>query len=116
MHMLGDPAGWKYALRTALCAGIFLAFRPWRWYPAPRIRCFLSAFAVGVAVFVIWIFPETRWFSRVPALQDFYLRYLMLPFGKLPDPLDSLPYAPETAGFSGAPSCTAGCSASSFSR
>jgi uncharacterized protein len=99
MHMLGDPAGWKYALRTALCAGIFLAFRPWRWYPAPRIRCFLPAFAVGVAVFFIWVFPETRWFARFPALQDFYLRYLMLPFGKPPDPLDSLPYAPENAGW-----------------
>ena len=31
-HMLGDPEGWKYAVRSAICLGLFVWLRPWRWY------------------------------------------------------------------------------------
>ena len=100
MQMLGDPAGWKYAVRTGLCAGLFLWLHPWTGYPALKIRNLPLAFAVGVAVFIAWIGMQTEWMGmRAPALQDLYLRYAVFPWGRLPDPLKTFPYAPEICGW-----------------
>lgn len=100
MHMLGDPAGWKYAVRTALCAGAFLWLRPWAGYPGLKIRNLPLAFAVGLLVFVAWVGMETAWMgARFPAWQDAYVRYAVLPWGRpREDPLGAA-YAPETAGW-----------------
>ncbi|MBN1269474.1 MAG: CAAX prenyl protease-related protein [Kiritimatiellae bacterium] len=102
MHMLGDPAGWKYAARSVVCLGLFLWLRPWRWYPPPRIRCFPFAAAVGVVVFGLWVVMETSWAGRWPGLQSLYLRWAVLPLGKVPEPLSVFPYAPETGGWGAA--------------
>lgn len=100
MQMLGDAAGWKYAVRTVVCAGLFLALRPWAGYPVLKIRNLSLAFTAGVAVYAIWVGPQTGWLAqRFPALQDFYLRYAVLPWGRHPDPLTSFPYAPEVCGW-----------------
>ena len=32
MQMLGEAAGWKYALRSVICLGLFLYLKPWQWY------------------------------------------------------------------------------------
>ncbi len=99
MHMLGDPAGWKYAVRSVTCLGLLVWLRPWRWYGGLRIRNLIPAFAVGVAVFIAWVGPESAWMDRWPAAKDLYLRWAVLPFGKLPEPLTQFPYAPETCGW-----------------
>jgi uncharacterized protein len=97
MHMLGDPSGMTYAIRTVVCVGIFLGLRPWRWYPAFQLRNLPISVAVGIAVFVIWVFPESPWMPAV--LRDFYMKHLMLPFFKLPEPLTEFVYAPEVCGW-----------------
>lgn len=99
MQMLGDPAGWKYAVRAVLSLGLFLGLRPWRWYGAPRMRGMLLAVPAGVFVFAIWVLPESPWMGRVPALQEFYLRWAVMPFGALPEPVEATPYAPAVCGW-----------------
>ncbi len=102
MPLLGDPSGWNYAIRTVVCLALLIGLRPYRHYPALRIRNLPLAFAVGIAVFVVWVFPESPWMERhAPAAHEFYRRYLvgLWPFGRLPEPLKKFPYAPETAGW-----------------
>ena len=99
MHKLGDPAGWKYALRSAACLAVFVAFRPWRWYPKPDWRHLPLALLAGVAVFVVWIAPETGFAARLPRLQQAYLLWGVMPPGKVPEPLTVLPYAPQVCGW-----------------
>lgn len=77
---------WSYALKSVLCAGLFLWYRPWQWYPACRWRNLPLALLAGVAVAVLWILPETPWaHAAFPALQEFYHRWLILWPGALPD-------------------------------
>ena len=103
---------WCYAIKTALCAGLLVWFKPWRYYPAPRLRCVALAIAVGLAVAILWILPETPWLGRAaPTLQEFYHRWLIMAPGTLPDyfnpaftpPLPpghiSLAYSPAEAGW-----------------
>ncbi len=100
MQMLGDAAGWKYAVRSVVCAGLFLWLRPWAGYPALKVRNLPLAFAAGVAVYGAWVGLQTAWFGgRFPAIQEFYLRYAVLPWGRFPEPLTSFPYAPEVCGW-----------------
>ena len=99
MHMLGDPAGWKYAVRSAACLGLLAALRPWRGYAAPRARNLLFALGAGVAVFVLLVGPESAWMDRLPALKDFYLAWAVTPLGRAPEPLKTFQYAPEVCGW-----------------
>ncbi len=97
MHMLGDPSGWTYAARTLICTVMLVALRPWRWYPAFELKYLPISVVVGVAVFVMWVFPESPWMPEVA--RDFYMKYLMLPFLKMPEPLTAFPYSPEVCGW-----------------
>ena len=102
MKMLGDPSGGNYAIRTAVCLVAFFVMRPWRYYAGARLKNALPAFLVGVIVFVVWVFPESAWVARhAPSVHTFYRRWLVgiWPPGRLPDPLTTFPYAPETAGW-----------------
>lgn len=36
MMLPGEPAGWRYAIRAALGAGVFMGCRPWEYYKLPR--------------------------------------------------------------------------------
>ncbi|MDZ4198714.1 MAG: CAAX prenyl protease-related protein, partial [Kiritimatiellia bacterium] len=103
MAGLGEPpAAWKYAVRVALGLLLLVAARPWRGYPAARIRNLPLAFGIGMLVFVIWVFPESPWLAeRAPGLYRFYVRYLvgLIPFGQMPEPLTAFPYAPEICGW-----------------
>lgn len=96
---IGIPEALGYALRTGLCLGLFVWYRPWRWYAGLQTRHLLAAALMGVVVCVVWVLPESPWFGAYPGLQSFYLKYLMLPFGKLPDPIDISPFAPEYCGW-----------------
>lgn len=77
---------WSYALKSALCAGLFLWLKPWRIYPALEWRIVPLACMAGVGVAVFWILPEMPWVGRVaPGFQMFYHRWLILMPGTLPD-------------------------------
>ena len=100
MTGLGDPAGWKYAVRTAACAIALAWARPWRWYAPVRLRHVPLALAVGLAVLALWVGLETPWFkSAAPGGAALYERFLVLPLGRLREPLASTPYAPDVTGW-----------------
>jgi len=99
MTVFGEPAAWKYALRAVICLGLFLALRPWRWYPRLSPRNVLPAVVVGIVVFVVWIAGETDAVGRWPALRDLYLRVGLMPPWRMPEPMGATPYAPEVCGW-----------------
>jgi len=99
MVVPGLPPAWNYALRTVVCLVLFMRLCPSRWYVHLQIRNLPLAFVVGVAVFAVWVLPESSWVGRWPALQDFYFRWAVLPLGKMPEPLTVFPYAPEVCGW-----------------
>lgn len=97
MQMLGDPAGWKYAVRSVACLGLFLWLRPWQWYPRLSPKNVPLAIAVGLGVFVLWVIGES---TLVPAgFRELYVRWAVMPFGEMREPMETLPYAPETCGW-----------------
>jgi CAAX prenyl protease-like protein len=102
MHFLDvkqlSPA-MAYALRTVGCLALLLYFRPWRWYAAPSLRHVPLALGIGVLVFVLWVAGESAWAGRLPALQELYLRWCVLPFGELREPITETPYAPAVCGW-----------------
>ena len=88
-----------YAVQAAAGLALFVWLRPWTYYPAPALRRLPAAIAIGALVCVVWILPETPWFSRFPWWQDLYLRFGVRPLGMITGtPLHS-PYAPETCGW-----------------
>lgn len=100
MQMLGDPAGWKYAARSAACLGLFLFLRPWQWYPRFSLKNLPIAVAVGVGVFVAWVIGEAAWtVNHAPAVHEAYVKWGVMPFGALREPVTSLPYDPAVCGW-----------------
>lgn len=102
MHFLDVPqlsAAWAYAIRSALCVGLLVYLRPWRWYGRPQWRHFPLAALVGVAVLVAWVGLEDPAAARLGALQELYVKWGIRPFGELRAPIEALPYAPETCGW-----------------
>lgn len=94
---------WVYAAKAALCAGLFLWWRPWRIYPALRLRNLVVAVPAGLGVAFLWILPETVWFGEIfPAAQSFYHRWLILLPGSLPDYYDAELFPRLPPGFAGA--------------
>ncbi len=102
----------SYAVKTAVCAGLFLWLKPWRVYPRIGLSHVPLALGVGVAVTAVWVLPETPWFGRcAPDVQTFYHRWLILMPGSLPDYFNSdfypslppghrsLAFSPEEAGW-----------------
>jgi membrane protease YdiL (CAAX protease family) len=99
-HLLGDPDGWKYAVRSVVCLGLFVWLRPWQWYARLSLKNVPLAVVVGVGVCVVWVIGETPWLARtVPWLHELYGRWGILPFGEMREPLTGVQYAPETAGW-----------------
>lgn len=99
MQMLGDAAGWKYAVRTVVCLGLFLYYKPWQWYPRLNPRNLGWALLAGVGVFVLWVGPETDLASRHEGLHKAYLTVGTMPFWKMDPPLMEMPYDPEVCGW-----------------
>jgi len=100
MKLLGDPAGWKYAVRAAAGLAAFLYMRPWRWrYPRLSLRNLPAAFGLGVFVFGFWIFFETDFVARFEFLHRGYqVLGIQWPW-ELNPPLAMIRYAPETDGW-----------------
>ncbi len=99
IYLPGSPSGWTYAARALVGLALFLGLRPWGGYAPLRVRNLPLAAGVGVAVFAVWILPETKWAAQWPALREFYLKYAVLPWGRLPEVVSPPPYAPETCGW-----------------
>lgn len=80
-----------YAGKTALCAALALALRPWRFANCAGRRGDLVLGAlVGLAVYALWALPEsTPW----PAVTEWYRRWLVMMPGTLPDYSASWCYA-----------------------
>lgn len=102
MHFLDLPAlppAWAYAIRSALCLGLLLFLRPWRWYAPPAWRHFPLAMLVGIGVFVVWVGLEHPAAARLGPVQELYLKWGVRPFGELRPELTTTPYAPEISGW-----------------
>lgn len=97
MYGLGEPAAWKYAIRAAVSLVLLLWLRPWRWYEPLRIRHLPAVFAVGVLVFVVWVFPESLWMDRWPDLKALYAKWIL--FSSAGAEAGLSPYAPEICGW-----------------
>ena len=54
MQLLGEPAAWKYAVRSAVCLALFAYLRPWRHYEGLRSGNIPLALLAGIAVFLVW--------------------------------------------------------------
>lgn len=98
MMLPGDGAWW-YAARAAVSLLVLLWCRPWEFYPAPRWSDWVYGVPVGIAVLIVWIGLETPWAGRIPAIQEFYLTWMVLPLGDLPTVPDPSPYAPAVCGW-----------------
>ncbi len=102
----------SYAVKSLVCAGLLLYYRPWRGQPGLRAAEWGPALLAGLLVAVLWIAPETplagrRW----PGLQAFYYRWLVFPPGRFPAYFDpavfpalpfnhlSLAFSPSEAGW-----------------
>lgn len=103
---------WSYAVKAAVCAGLFLWLRPWRVYAPFRLAHLPLALGLGVAMAAVWILPETPWVGRTfPVFQEAYHRWLIMMPGALPDYFNpefypalppghrSLAFSPEEAGW-----------------
>lgn len=102
MHFLDIPQippAWAYAIRSLICAVLFLALRPWRFYPPVTWHHWPLALTVGLGVFVIWVAMEHPRAALLGPLQELYIRWGILPLGELRPPLGASPYAPETCGW-----------------
>ncbi len=97
----GLPTAWRYAMQTAVCAGLFLVLRPWRWYTPLKMQNLFLALVVGVLVYVVWVGPESAWMkSRNPVFYDFYQKmFAVQPWVEAPKPPKIWPYAPEVCGW-----------------
>lgn len=102
MHFLDLPSlppAWAYAIRSALCLGLLIYLRPWRWYAPPRWSHVPLALLVGVGVFVAWVGLEHPAAARLGAVQELYLKWGVRPLGEFRAELTEIPYAPAVSGW-----------------
>lgn len=94
------PPHWRYSLQTAGCGLLLLGLRPWRYYDRPRPTHIVPAVLTGIVVFIIWVAPESEWVgTQFASLQTLYLRFCIMPIGRLPEVLTESPYAPSACGW-----------------
>lgn len=102
LNLISDAG--VYAVKTVLAALALLVLRPWRHYGRTSARNVLLGAAVGAAVFVAWVAPESDWFrSLCPSLANLYETWAVRPFGALRDAADAAAsmeaYAPANTGW-----------------
>ena len=99
MQLPVASAALRYAIQAGAGLGLLLWMRPWRFYGRPEIRHMPAAARVGAAVALLWILPETAWFSRFPRMQDLYLLWGVRPLGVITGVPVHSPYSPEVCGW-----------------
>lgn len=100
MHFLDVPQlapPMQYATRSVIGLALLLYARPWRWYPALRVRHLPISILAGFGVFLIWVGPEMTWMPEF--LRDLYIRWGVRPLGEPREALDETPYAPAVCGW-----------------
>ena len=98
---------WSYAVKSVICAALFLWLKPWRVYSTLELKNILPALLIGTGVAVIWIVPEMPQVGGAfPSFQEFYHRWLIMMPGAFPSYYPELPpghaswcYAPQQAGW-----------------
>ena len=98
---------WAYAIKTILCAAVFIWLKPWRVYSSLKLSNILPAVLIGLFVAFIWIIPEIPSIGRsFPGVREFYHRWMIMMPGGLPDYYPELPpgniswsYSPREAGW-----------------
>ena len=99
MLLPGVPPAWSYVLRTLAGAVLILVLRPWENYPRLAWSHVPPALLVGVAVFALWIIPESPWFAqRFTHAHAFYLRYGVTGDASPVAGADS-PFSPQVGGW-----------------
>jgi CAAX prenyl protease-like protein len=96
---LAPASAWAYALQTVVVTVLLFVFRPWRWYPRPRAVNLLPAAGVGLLVLAVWVLPLRNAGEQMGFLRELYLRFAVLPLGRLPTVSSSSVYAPEICGW-----------------
>jgi len=91
---------WPYAVQTVASGLLLAVLRPWRYYPRPGLRHLPLALLGGLLVLVVWVGPFLGMGDGMPWIQEFYLRFCVLPLGRLPAMPGSSPYAPDVCGWS----------------
>lgn len=91
-----DPAV-RYAIQTGVGFAVLLVARPWRYYAPFSVKWLPVSVLVGVAVFVLWVLPESALMKRVPVMHDLYMRFAIR--GAVPVAVGASPYAPEQCGW-----------------
>ena len=93
-----------YAVKSVLCAVLFICWKPWRFYAKIEHRGLVRGFWAGLLVAAVWILPEAPWMPE--AFRDFYNRWLILMPGQYPSYYPVLPeghpsfqYSPEICGW-----------------
>lgn len=99
LRYVGEPGAWKYGVRTGLCILLLLALRPWRYYRRPQWRDIPWGIAGGLAVLLAWVGPELGWAGDGPFIQELYLRFGIMPLGRVPASAETSIYDPQIAGW-----------------
>ncbi|NLF17935.1 MAG: CAAX prenyl protease-related protein [Lentisphaerae bacterium] len=78
-------APWAYAVRSGAVAIALVVCRPWRWYPRFDWGHLLPAVGVGFLVLGLWVLPFVGAGDLPrPWWQEAYLRFGVLPWGRVP--------------------------------
>ena len=99
LDLAAPRQAWTYAVLTLVGVVLLAVFRPWRYYPRPQASHTALAILAGVVVLALWIVPFMGVADGMPLIQELYLRFGVLPLGRLPAfPTQSI-YSPDQCGW-----------------
>lgn len=90
-----DPAV-RYAIQAGVAALVLLIARPWRYHAPLAARQLPLALAIGVAVWALWVLPESSLMKSAGWFHELYGRYGIRNAGAA---AGLSPYAPEQCGW-----------------
>lgn len=93
-----DVYAFSYTLKSLLCLGLFLLYKPWQYY-TKVFNCFfkkcplalnckgiLLGIWTGLLVAFVWILPESDFIrTNYKPFYDFYNKWFIFPLGGLPE-------------------------------
>ena len=97
MNLPMENLALRYAIQVLATVLTLAWVRPWRYYSPVTFRLQPLAILVGVAVFLIWVLPESPWLRSCHGVQELYLRLAIR--GVNPVSVGPSPYAPEHCGW-----------------